>query len=55
MDTLILYQYVQTLFNQMLNTKHLVETFANVVYNDNTMSEYFLCIMNGSSILGAVV
>jgi MCP family monocarboxylic acid transporter-like MFS transporter 10 len=31
------------------------ETYASVTYDGNKISEYFLCIMNGCSILGAIV
>jgi len=34
---------------------HLPETYANVAYPNNKIGEYFLCIMNGTSILGAIV
>ncbi|KAF2818719.1 MFS general substrate transporter [Ophiobolus disseminans] len=33
---------------------YYIKTYANVAYPGNTISEYFLCIMNGTSILGAV-
>ncbi|KAF2034332.1 MFS general substrate transporter [Setomelanomma holmii] len=34
---------------------YYIKTYANAAYPGNTISEYFLCIMNGSSILGAVL
>jgi MCP family monocarboxylic acid transporter-like MFS transporter 10 len=33
----------------------LIETYANVAYPTDKISEYFLCIMNGASIIGAVL
>jgi MCP family monocarboxylic acid transporter-like MFS transporter 10 len=32
-----------------------LEIYANVAFDGNAISEYFLCIMNGSAIFGAIV
>lgn len=40
---------------KILITELSPETYANVAYPGNTISEYFLCMMNSFSILGAVL
>jgi MCP family monocarboxylic acid transporter-like MFS transporter 10 len=42
-------------FQHVFRSNQPSETYANAVFDGNTISEYFLCIMNSSSILGAIV
>lgn len=42
-------------YTSHLPTDRFIETYADLVYPGNNISEYFLCIINGSNILGAVL